>query len=238
MTDSWVAWYETIIPAVILGGLSGTVHLPHTCQAALAQCCSGSTPASAGCLWDRGPITSRWGSLISIPGPVKATQLCTAATILSGLAAGLFKVIAFSYTDDRQNKYSLFFYWGAFGLLHSCLICIVLPCFLLGFLVYDVVRFDCVVLQLIREKVEGGRRRRWRRVEKDCSQLRERKWWLLLDIKEKEENLTCCWRSHPKKTQSSFSVFYSLLNTWVKLHLASAYVQQCRLFMQCLFVHD
>lgn len=109
MTDSWVAWYETIIPAVILGGLSGTVHLPRTCQAALAQCCSGSTPASAGCLWDRGPITSRWGSLISIPGPVKATRLCTAATILSGLAAGLFKVIAFSYTGDRQNKYSPFF---------------------------------------------------------------------------------------------------------------------------------
>lgn len=133
------------------------------------QCCSGSTPASAGCLWDRGPITSRWGSLISIPGPVKATRLCTAATILSGLAAGLFKVIAFSYTDDRQNKYSLFFYWGAFGLLHSCLICIVLPCFLLGFLVYDVVRFDCVVLQLIREKVEGGKEEEveegWKRLQ-------------------------------------------------------------------------
>lgn len=156
LSDSWVAWYETVIPAVILGGLSGTVHLPCTCQAALAQCCSGSTSASAGCLWDWGPITSRWGSLISISGPVKATRLCTVATILSGLAAGLFKVIDFSYTGNWQNKYSpYFFYWGAFGLLHSCLICIVLPCFLLGFLVYGVVRFDCVVLQLIREMVEG-----------------------------------------------------------------------------------
>lgn len=156
MTDSWVAWYETIIPAVILSGLSGTVHLPHTCQAAFAPCCSGSTSASAGCLWVRGPITSRWGSLISISGPVKATRLSTAATILSGLAAGLFKVIAFSHTFSFPS-----FYWGAFGLLHSCLICIVLPCFLLGFLVYDVVRFDSVVLQLFREKVEE-QKGRWK----------------------------------------------------------------------------
>lgn len=74
---------------------------------------------------------------------------------MSGFAAGLLQVMAFSCAGERQDKYSSF-YGGAFGLLRSGLIRIVPPCFLSGpFLVYEAVRFDCVVLQLIGGKVKG-----------------------------------------------------------------------------------
>lgn len=76
-------------------------------------------PTQEGGLQDGGPITSRWRTLAGVPGPVKATQLCTVQTTLSGLAAGLLNIVSLG---DHENKcmFNVYmFYGGGFGLFES-----------------------------------------------------------------------------------------------------------------------
>lgn len=114
MNHLWVTSQETCAPTEFLSHLS-QVHLPSTCQL-----------QSAPSLSESGSILGEWreslgsgayyiqvrGSqaFISIPGPVKATQLCTALTHtkaswpLNGLPAGLFTVMGFSHTGSHENE--------------------------------------------------------------------------------------------------------------------------------------
>lgn len=86
---------HTFIPTVVLSPFS-EVHLPRTCQPESATVLSLSPLLETGvCLWDLGPITSKLGALISILGPVKATQGCTMLSTLNRLAAGLFNIRGF-----------------------------------------------------------------------------------------------------------------------------------------------
>lgn len=75
----------------------------------------------------------------SVPGPVKATQLCTVLTHtkapgpLNGLPAGLFTVMAFSHTAMRIK---ILFLWQIAWVISELLNLYCILCFILGFSVY------------------------------------------------------------------------------------------------------
>ncbi len=89
------------------------VHLPSTCQSESARSFLGERRESLGSGSHYIQVRDSQ-AFISIPGPVKATQLCTALTHtkapgpLNGLPAGLFTVMGFSHKGGHENKDSVF----------------------------------------------------------------------------------------------------------------------------------